>query len=55
MYEKKTLNHNHKTLQNSNKIIDEDSKSCNCRSKANYPDKKGMSCLLSFIQNNSCA
>ena len=33
--EKEISNHNHKTLKNSNKITDEDSKSCNCRSKAN--------------------
>ena len=35
--EKEISNHNHKTLQNSNKIIYEDIKSCNCRSKINCP------------------
>ena len=35
--ENEISNHNHKTLHNSNKITDEDSKSCNCKSKASCP------------------
>ena len=49
--------YNHKTLQNSKKITDEDNKSCNCRSKANYSVNreclnKGVICKATVVHKN---
>ena len=35
--EQEISNYNHKTLQNSNEIVDDDKKFCNCRVKSNCP------------------